>query len=152
MEEIIKHREDIIRCWPTAKPGNFIFGTNLGSIIITNKTFYFISTGGSGFSERLIFGWIVGNAIGGAETRNLELESKKNEGSIIIPINKIAHCEVKHTWDRRNYIILSFQDDQGILVNHSFEKAKMSKIKIMEDLALAIVTAKKEVSETGSNG
>ena len=119
MEEKVLYISDNMRCWDSAKPGFWKFGTYLGRIVVTDQRFLFLSSGGSKmgslFAANLLAGPLLGPLmVGKSLTKDLELEALKNEGSFVFTYAEIQHIQAVRRWDLAAYLSIntySFMQD-----------------------------------------
>ena len=117
MGETVLTVQNGIRCWPRRKP-LLVFGTYLGTIIITNQRFLFLSTGGSNFKERLIAGAL--GRPGGMSikeqvlTQDLDLSTLHNKGSLEIALDRIDYFEVQGGLWRAPCLLIKFRESTGL--------------------------------------
>ncbi len=115
MEETVLYISDNMRCWNSAKPGFWKWGTHLGRIMVTNQRFLFLSSGGSKMGSILTAGLLAGPLlgpllIGKSLTNDLEVEALKNEGSFAVPLGEIKELKAVRRWDLAAYLSIEYGD------------------------------------------
>ncbi len=120
MEETVLYISDNMRCWNSASPGFWKWGTFLGRITVTNQRLLFLSSGSSKMGSIMAVGLLAGPLlgpllVGKSLTNDLELEALKNEGSFAVDLKDITNIKAVRRWDFAAYLSISFPDH-----THSF--------------------------------
>jgi hypothetical protein len=93
-----------------ATPGVFIFGSYLGTLVLTTQRVLFLSAGGSG-AERVLAGHVMGILTPEA-LRTVELSLEK-PGSLAIAHPALRSCSARRRWDLARFLRIEYVADDG---------------------------------------
>ena len=102
-EVVLQQVYDMYR-WTGPKARLWLIGTHLGALLLTNRRLLFLSSGGSGLTERLLLGSLGSMILGSTRTKDLDLSALSNEGSVSAPLDDVTLCERKRRWDFAHYL------------------------------------------------
>jgi len=124
-EEKILYVSNNMRCWNSPSPGFWKWGTFLGKVIVTDKRFLFLSSGGSKMGSiataSLLAGPLLGQLIlGKSMTKELALEALQNEGSFEAEHQNITEIIAKRRWDFTACLSISFGDSSYSFIQDPF--------------------------------
>ena len=112
-EVVLYAQRDLFR-WNGPKAGFFLFGTLLGTVVITSRRFLFLSTGQSGLTGQFdVLASNVKMVFGQTPASELNLEALANEGSIELPLHRVRSVEVKRRWDFASYLSVRANAEDG---------------------------------------
>lgn len=144
MEETILFISDNMRCWNSATPGFWKWGTYLGRIAVTNQRVLFLSSGSSKMGSILAAGLLAGPflsalMIGKSLTYDLELEASKNEGSFAVAMKDITEIKAVRRWDLAAYLSIVYPDHAYSFMQDPFGM----NLKVMRKIQEAVEDNKK---------
>ncbi len=91
-------------------PPVFIFGSYLGSLLLTNERLLFLSAGSSG-ADRVFAGAMLG--IFTPESLRTVQATLGNPGSLDLPHARLLACSGHRRWDFGRYLRIEYADEGG---------------------------------------
>lgn len=116
MEEVLLETKHLQRS-PKATPPVFIFGTYLGSLVLTNQRLLFLSSGGAGTQRALTKG-LLGQL---APEVLLEVEvALSAPGSLAVPLASLRSASANRRWDFGRFLRVTYAGPGGAEAATSF--------------------------------
>jgi hypothetical protein len=112
-EVILQYQPNLFR-WVGAKAGLSMFGTKLGTVVITSRRFLFVSSGRHGLEGQ--FDVLLGQT----RVDTVDLSALGHEGSIDLPLTRVRLLDVKRRWDLASYLSLRGVREDGSDLAFSF--------------------------------
>lgn len=109
-EEKVLHATEGLQRFEKPVPPVFIFGSYLGSLVLTDRRLLFLSAGSSG-ADRVLVGSLLG-ILTPQSLRQVEIDLEK-EGSLSIPRDRIVSCKGYRRWDFGRYLRIVYRDEKG---------------------------------------
>jgi hypothetical protein len=119
--------ETEVYCWDGAKARTTLAGSNLGSLVLTDRTLLFLSTGGNDVGRRIrsaAVGGTLAGELAALRTGGLDVAALDNPGSFAVPLHDIDEARASRRWDRTCYLALRLRAADGA----PFECALMRKL------------------------
>jgi hypothetical protein len=91
-------------------PPIFIFGSYLGSLLLTDQRLLFLSAGSSG-ADRVLAGSLLG-ILTPESLRTVAINLEK-EGSLAVPHSRLVSCSGHRRWDFGRYLRIVYRDEAG---------------------------------------
>lgn len=109
-EEKVLHATEGLQRFDKPVPPVFIFGSYLGSLVLTDQRLLFLSAGSSG-ADRVVIGKLLG-LLTPQSLREVEINLEK-EGSLSIPRDRVVSCKGHRRWDFGRYLRIVYRDEKG---------------------------------------
>jgi hypothetical protein len=126
VDEHVLRSESEVYCWDGPKARMTLAGSNLGNLVLTDRTLLFLSVGGNDMGRR-IRSAVVGGALAGElaalRTGGLDLAALDNPGSFAVRLGAVDEARASRRWDGTRYLALRLRDGAGA----PFECALMRK-------------------------